>query len=318
MQFAEVEQTLKPGSKASHFIGDIGGDSEGPTVIAVAGMHGNEATGIAAIERIIELIEPLQSRMKGRFLGLKGNIPALGAGVRFVDEDMNRLWTTSVLDKIRRTKSKELSSIDRVEVKKMLQILDPIVLEEQQEDLIYVDLHTFSGSGGLFTITPDEDRHLEIISKLGVPRILGIHHSLPGTSMEYIEDAGHIGFAFEAGTHGTKEAEDNAYAGLLVLLESVGMIDKNNIPDYDIQRDYLMSRVSGYPSEVGFLYKHIIEENDDFVMRPGFQNFDQVQKGDWLASDRHGRINAQADGYLLMPLYQEQGNDGFFIVRDCE
>ncbi len=318
MQHAEVEHRLKPGSKASHFIGDIVGGNEGPTIIAVAGMHGNEATGIAAIERIIELIEPIQSEMKGRFLGLKGNIPALGAGVRFVDEDMNRLWTTSILDKIRRTKSRELSSIDRVEVKKMLQILDPIVLEEQQGDLIYVDLHTFSGSGGLFTITSNDERHANILSKLGVPRIFGIQQSLQGTSMEYVEDAGHIGFAFETGTHGTKEAEENAFAGLLILLESVGMINKNEVEDFEGRYDYLMSRVSGYPLEVDFLYKHIIEDGDEFVMRPGFQNFDQIQKGDWLASDRHGRITSQADGYLLMPLYQEQGNDGFFIVRDCE
>ncbi len=318
MQLAKIEHNLKPGSKAQHYIADIIGGLEGPTIIAVAGIHGNEATGITAIKRVIEEIEPVKSKLKGRFLGLKGNIPALAAGVRFVNEDMNRLWTTSILDKIRRTKSRDLSSIDRVEVKKMLQILDPIVLDSNEGEVIYVDLHTFSGSGGLFTITPDDERHIKIISKLGVPRILGIHHSLPGTSMEYVEDAGHIGFAFETGTHGSREAEDNAYAGLLVLLESVGMINKDDIPDFDIRHDYLMSRVSGYPSEVDFLYKHIIEDGDEFEMRPGFQNFDQVEKGDWLANDRNGKIKAQADGYLLMPLYQKQGNDGFFIVRDCD
>ncbi|MFV1883111.1 MAG: succinylglutamate desuccinylase/aspartoacylase family protein [Balneola sp.] len=309
---------MKPGSRAQHYIADVVGGNRGPTIIAVAGIHGNEATGVSAIERVIKEIEPVKAKMKGRFLGLKGNIPALSAGVRFVDEDMNRLWTTSILDKIRRTKSRELSSIDRVEVKKMLQILDPIVIADESEEIIYVDLHTFSGSGGLFSITSDDERHSRILSKLGVPRIFGLQHSIPGTSMDYVEDAGHIGFAFETGTHGSKEAEDNAFAGLLVLLESIGMIDRSDITEYDICHDYLMSRVSGYPSKVQFLYKHIIEEGDEFVMRPGFQNFDEVQKGDWLASDRNGKIKALADGYLLMPLYQEQGNDGFFIVRDCD
>ena len=318
MHLAEVKHNLKPGSRAQHYIADVVGGNPGPTIIAVAGIHGNEATGVSAIERVIKEIEPVKAKMKGRFLGLKGNIPALSAGVRFVDEDMNRLWTTSILDKIRRTKSRELSSIDRVEVKKMLQILDPIVVTDESEEIIYVDLHTFSGSGGLFSITSDDERHSRILSKLGVPRIFGLQHSIPGTSMDYVEDAGHIGFAFETGTHGSKEAEDNAFAGLLVLLESIGMIDRSDITDYDICHDYLMSRVSGYPSKVQFLYKHIIEEGDEFIMRPGFQNFDEVQKGDWLASDRNGKIKALADGYLLMPLYQEQGNDGFFIVRDCD
>ena len=35
-------------------------------------------------------------------------------------------------------------------------------------------------------------------------------------------------------------------------------------------------------------------------------------------TDKHGKIKAQNDGYLLMPLYQQQGYDGFFIVRNSE
>lgn len=316
MQLIEEDQRLKPGSRAQHFIGDVQGLRPGPTIIAVAGMHGNEPTGIVAIERIIKLIEPFKEIMNGRFLGLKGNIPALSAGVRFVDEDMNRLWVTSILDKIRRTQSRQLSSIDRVEVKKLLQILDPIVFSD--EEVIYIDLHTFSGSGGLFTITSNDERHSQILSKLKIPRIFGIQNTLQGTSMEYVEEAGKIGFAFEAGTHGAKEAENNAYAGLLVLLESLGIIDKENIEHFDEEYAYLMDMVSEYPQKIDFLYKHIIEEGDDFVMNQGFKNFDKVKKGDWLANDCNGKIRALSDGYILMPLYQEQGDDGFFIVRDCE
>lgn len=316
MQLIEEEQKLKPGSQAQHYIGDIVGKKEGPTIIAVAGIHGNEATGVAAIERIIELIKPFQDFMKGRFLGLKGNIPALGAGVRFVDEDMNRLWVTSILDKIRRTKSRQLSSIDRVEVKKLLQILDPIIYSDKK--VIYIDLHTFSGTGGLFTITSNDERHSEILSKLKVPRIFGVQNTLQGTSMEYVEEAGHIGFAFESGTHGSKEAEENAYAGLLILLESLDIISRDYIEDFETHYDYLIDKINDYPEKVDFIYKHVIEAGDEFVMNQGFENFDKVEKGDWLANDINGKILALSDGYVLMPLYQEQGNDGFFIVRDCE
>jgi len=47
-----------------------------------------------------------------------------------------------------------------------------------------------------------------------------------------------------------------------------------------------------------------------------YANFDPVTKGELLAYDRHGEIRAKFDGLILMPLYQKQGNDGFFIIKD--
>ena len=34
-----------------------------------------------------------------------------------------------------------------------------------------------------------------------------------------------------------------------------------------------------------------------------------------LAEDRRGLIRAREAGYVLLPLYQAQGSDGFFIAR---
>ena len=48
-------------------------------------------------------------------------------------------------------------------------------------------------------------------------------------------------------------------------------------------------------------------------MKPGFRTFDRVWSGQELAQDRHGCIRSPQDGYILMPLYQNQGCDGFFI-----
>jgi succinylglutamate desuccinylase len=35
-----------------------------------------------------------------------------------------------------------------------------------------------------------------------------------------------------------------------------------------------------------------------------------------LATDKNGDITTPTDGFLLMPLYQKQGEEGFFVVRD--
>lgn len=309
-QQEHTEQILK------HFIGDVRGDHEGPTIIAVAGLHGNEPTGVVAIEDVINQLQPLKEHIHGRFIGLRGNNRALEQGVRYVEEDMNRLWITSILDKIRRTPFDELRSVDRAEVKELLCILDPIVYSDEQ--VIYIDLHTFSGTGGMFSITPKEDRHIDLLSQLKIPLVFGIEHTLIGTSMEYVEDAGHIGFAFESGTHGTDIALDNAIAGIMTLLVCAGLVPANHLRQFGDYYAHLMQKVEGLPHKVDFVYKHVIEDGDDFVMNPGFRNFDPVEKGDWLANDTHGKIEAQVDGFLLMPLYQQQGNDGFFIVRNSE
>ena len=50
-------------------------------------------------------------------------------------------------------------------------------------------------------------------------------------------------------------------------------------------------------------------------MEPGFRNFDPVRRAQILATDRDGEITAPESGLIMMPLYQKQGNDGFFIVR---
>lgn len=315
MQAIDTDQQEHTQQILQHFIGDVRGEYPGPTIVAVAGIHGNEPTGINAIEQVINYLHPIKELLRGRFIGLQGNIAALQKKVRFIEEDMNRLWVTSILDKIRRTPFHELNA-DRAQVKELLCILDPIV--QSRERIIYVDLHTFSGSGGMFAITPKEEHHIELLSQLKIPLIFGIEHTLIGTSMQYVEDAGHIGFAFETGTHGTKTAEKNAIAGLMTLFVISGMIPANKLPDFGEYYAYLMNKVENYPHKADFVYKHIIEEGDEFVMNPGFHNFDPVKKGDWLATDRHGNIEAQVSGYLLMPLYQQQGNDGFFIVRECE
>ena len=51
-------------------------------------------------------------------------------------------------------------------------------------------------------------------------------------------------------------------------------------------------------------------------MRDGYQNFQPIQSGEEIADDRRGPVRVGEDARLLMPLYQAQGSDGFFVVRE--
>lgn len=304
---------------SDRIIGDLKGSKEGPTVIALAGIHGNEPTGIEAIRHVIEKLESKKENFRGRFLGLIGNIEALQQKKRFIDEDMNRIWFTSILDKIRRTPIQDLKTAERRETKKLLEIIDPIIFDEQnKQPVVFVDLHSFSAESGLFVISTRDEENIELLAQLRVPLIFGIEKALHGTALKYVQNTGNIGFAFETGQHFSENAEDNASAGILCLLVAAGCISASNIEDFTRYYDYLNRQTQSLPHKVEFLYKHIIEPEDNFKMRPGFKNFDKVKKGQWLANDRHGKILAQRDGFVLMPLYQQQGEDGFFIVEESE
>jgi succinylglutamate desuccinylase len=62
-------------------------------------------------------------------------------------------------------------------------------------------------------------------------------------------------------------------------------------------------------------HRHAIGAEDDFAMQPGHRSFDQVEQDQVLAHDRRGEVKSPESGWLLMPLYQAQGDDGFFLGR---
>ena len=91
----------------NRIIGSFEGD-EGPLIIAIGGMHGNEPAGVKAISIVLDELQQAAKnqadfRFNGTFIGLLGNEKAVEAGVRYIDKDLNRLWegptTRAILNK---------------------------------------------------------------------------------------------------------------------------------------------------------------------------------------------------------------------------
>ncbi|MCB1153909.1 hypothetical protein KDL45_09695, partial [bacterium] len=70
------------------------------------------------------------------------------------------------------------------------------------------------------------------------------------------------------------------------------------------------------PRVMEIFYHHKIKLSDDFMMKPGYLNFQEVEAGEVLARDVNGEIRSPANARILMPLYQAQGEDGFLLVRE--
>jgi succinylglutamate desuccinylase len=120
---------------------------------------------------------------------------------------------------------------------------------------------------------------------------------------------------FEAGQHDDPQAAERAEAAVWLALEITGVLAAGSRPEVAAARRRLARESRRLPQLVEVRYRHGITHEDHFRMIPGFSTFQPVEQGQAVAVDREGDVRAPHPGLLLMPLYQSQGDDGFFIVR---
>lgn len=309
--------TSTPLADRKRIIAHIEGEKEGPIFIFVGGLHGNEPSSVQAMEEVFEEFDALNPDVYGTILALRGNQVAFEKGQRFIEEDLNRIWMPELVDAARITPEEELETVEQRELKRLLEVIDPFLNQTPNRELYFIDLHSFSANEGMFVITSPREKQKKMAAYLNVPIIYGIDEELDGTAIRYLQDQGAIALGFEAGQHFDPKTVYNQKAAIWLLLHGAGLIDKEQIPEFERYAQYFAEQTSVLPNNVRLIYRHIFLPEDNFRMKPGYTNFQRISKGEELASDRNGTIRAKCDGYILMPLYQQQGSDGFFVVEEC-
>ncbi|MBV9217765.1 MAG: succinylglutamate desuccinylase/aspartoacylase family protein [Acidobacteria bacterium] len=294
-----------------HLIAAYAARSSGPTLIVIAGMHGNEGAGVRALQQLAFLLQPLQDQLLGRVYLIAGNTRALRKGVRFIDHDLNRAWTSANLDSSGRSFRER--SVEGHELTEIDQLIDQILVTAQDEVYI-LDLHSTSAGGRPFATVGDTIRNRRFAQKFPVRLLLGIEEQLDGTMLEYLNNAGAVTLGFEGGRHGSPSTIDNHVAMTWLALVHADVLSADLVPDYDHQKRRLEAwSTAGRILEVR--YREPVMPGDGFVMDQGFTNFDPVDSGQIVARNNRGPISAPESGMILMPLYQKLGEDGFFIIR---
>lgn len=298
----------KPGE---HLLGAFVGRTSGPTLIVIGSLHGNEPGGVMAMRRVIEKFDASGAKFHGRVYFLAGNTRALIEGKRFLDCDLNRSWTPHNLSIIG---TDELTAISEgQELNELDRLLDCILVTA--EDEVYVlDLHSTSAEGVPFATVGDTLRNRRFAQSFPITILLGIEEQLEGTMLEYLNNAGAVTLGFEGGQHAAEETVGNHEALIWLALVNSGIVAADDVQGLAQYRRTLSGKGNG--SRIFEVrYRHPVMPGDDFEMKPGFNNFDPITRGQPLAHDRRGTITARESGVILMPLYQKLGEDGFFIGR---
>lgn len=305
-------------------IGTFTGQEDGPLLICIGGMHGNEPAGIQALKLVFNMleIEPIANpnfTFRGRLVGLRGNLGALQASRRFVERDLNRMWTSEIVSRVQHAPIGQLHHEER-ELRELLDLINRHLAHYQPEEFVLLDLHTTTAGGGIFTVVSDSPRSINLAVELHAPVIKGMLRGISGTMLHYFNDDNFpsqtTALAFEAGQHNDPLSVNRSIAAIINCLRSIGCVQAHDVEN---RHDELLIDYSrGLPKVSELIMTHPVHPDDHFFMIPNFQNFQAVRKGELLARDRHGSIVAPADGRILMPLYQPQGEDGFFLIKDVE
>jgi succinylglutamate desuccinylase len=149
-----------------------------------------------------------------------------------------------------------------------------------------------------------------------LPLILGLEEQLEGSLLEYLNNRGLVTLGIEAGQHDAPASVQHFIAAVWLGMVHAGMLEAAALPALNEHRGLLSEAAAGKPRVVEVRYRFAITPADDFRMQPGYRNFHQVRKGELLAQDRDGDIRAILDGMVLLPLYQGQGDDGFFLATE--
>jgi len=295
-------------------VGEIKGDEPGPLIILMGCLHGNETAGVKAIEEVFSNIQNNGMLIRGRLIGVRGNIQAFQAGKRYIDYDLNRAWTDEQVLRLRNNGQSFHFREDR-EMMDLLILFDQLINLDSYSHKIFVDLHSTSSENGNFIVVPEAYAEDPVIRALRLPLILDLEKHIKGTLLSYLGTRDIVSFAFEGGLIGSEIAIKLHVAGIWEILATCGNIDKKEINEMRIGA-LLQTFAHELPYKLRVKYHYWITDEDEFRMRPGYINFQRVRRGEFIASDRYGKITAPMDGLIFMPLYQRTGNDGFFIVEE--
>lgn len=307
-----AKKTYREYSDEKRIIGEVQGSENRPTLVIFAGIHGNEKAGVLAAEKVLHKIREENMFFRGNVHFILGNINALNLDVRFQDADLNRVWTHAKMKEIRGN-----SLVLNAETKEQIRIYGILrdILRSEKGPYYFLDLHTTSSPSVPFITISDSLNNRKFASYFSVPVVLGIEEYLEGPLLTFINDHGYIALGFEGGQHTDPDSVVNCEYFIWKSLVHSGCLDQEQVKDFQKYRDHF-SKMCCKHQFFEISYRYELKNGQDFSMLPDFENFESIQKDQLLAFADGEKVRAEQSGRIFMPLYQTQGEEGFFILQE--
>ncbi|SFC83922.1 succinylglutamate desuccinylase [Zunongwangia mangrovi] len=292
-------------------LGTYTSGKKGPLLFISGGIHGNEPSGVKALLKVFKELEQAKPEIKGTIVGVSGNKVALNQNKRYIDEDLNRAWTE---ENIQNHKT------ETHEQKEMWEIIE--VLEQYPEadftKRYFLDCHTTSAASAPYISVQVKNDNDAWAHRFPTYIIRGFSDLVYGCIDHYLTRIGVTGFVFEAGQHTAKESVENHEGMIWLALKEACDLDLEEIPSYPKCVTRFSEKNAPNQKTFEIRHRHGLADEDSFKMQPGYENFQKIEKGELLAIQNDEEIESDWNARIFMPLYQAQGNDGFFVVEEAE
>lgn len=303
--------SIKSENHIPRIIGKYTNNKDGPLLFITAGIHGNEPSGVEALQEVFEQLNKTKPQMDGTLVGVSGNHKALNHNKRYIDEDLNRVWTEENIQ------NKKSESHEQKEMWEIIDILNQYPAEDFTKR-IFLDCHTTSSYSLPYISVQVVNDNDEWAHQFPTHIIRGFSDIITGDIDHYLSRIGITGFVFEAGQHEDEKSVENHEGVIWLALQKACNLDISEIETYPQCINRFAEKNAPVQKTFELIYRHGLEDSDTFEMEPGYENFQVIKKGELLAKQNGKEIKSRWNARIFMPLYQSQGNDGFFIIEEVK
>jgi succinylglutamate desuccinylase len=258
-------------------------EEAGPRVVMFSGTHGDEISGIHALEKLFfDLFTGSRTLLRGNLTLVRVNELAIAAERRYIRYNVNRMFRDEYGPEIDRD-AYEYTRVQ--ELKPLLQSCD-----------YFLDLHSAPIAQEPFLVA--EKQAAGFYAKLGLPYIIMGWNKFSGgptggDGENYANKYGAKAATLESGSHFEKRSDDVAYRTVLSLLSLLGMIE--GIEDK-----------ASAAAEIIDMYAVVTKDAADFRYTGEVSNFKRFARNDVFAFQNGQPLAVNEDSFLLIPMVPEE------------
>ncbi|TWI53073.1 succinylglutamate desuccinylase [Pseudomonas duriflava] len=266
-------------------------EDTGFDVLLSAGIHGNETAPIELVDRLLKSIARGEIKPRVRILFLLGNPEAMRRNVRFVEQDMNRLFNG---------RHALMSGFEAQRADQLERLVSQFFSEPKRARLHY-DLHTAIRGSAIerFALYPWSEGRTHSQAEMARLEAAGIDaillQSKPGITFSAYSYAAHEAEAFTLELGKARPFGQNAGVDLSKLESGLrALIEQREPPRPEKPEHLRVFRVS----------REIIKHSDNFKLHlaDDVANFTALPEGYLLAEDGvHQWIVTETDARIIFP-----------------
>lgn len=260
--------------------------NKGPKVIIFSGIHGDEVSGVKALDELV----PKLKIIKGEVYFVYSNLEAIKRDKRFVEYNLNRCF----LDKQTKTMKSTLEGRTAKQLLKILKHCD-----------YSLDLHSSKSSKNKPYLICEKNC-LDFLDCFPTKIVLlGTSKTHPGATDGYMFSKNKIGFCVESGLHKSKSSINIAKKSVTNFLKKLKMIKGEG---------EFFGKEKVYQAE--FMYKN---KSSQFKLARKFSDFEKMNKKTLIGLDGSKKIYLKKNEVILFPSNTKKiGGECFVRCREIK